>query len=464
MVLRPDTAATATRTLTRVGIPGPRDPVALLRFFRSAANDPCAALSELQSRYGDVVQVGIWPRPVIGLFGVDANALILSERPDWFEWGSAMQALVPVDGPTALVVTDGPDHDRRRRLVQPGFHRRRIDGYVDLMREETDAAVDWLARASCADVYEVFRGAIRRSVVRALFGPTLRDRADEFGALLQPAFDFVNRPPQRQIRSPLPGSGYRRAVEARAEADRVIDAEIERRAGSPPGDDVLADLLDARDENGLGLTPTEIRDQVVSLIAAGYDTTSAALAWTLDRVHREPGVRDALRAELDDVIGNAPLTFERLRDLPYLQGVVQETLRLDPPGVVAPRTTLRELEFGGHAIRRGALVLYSAYLTGRDPRVWRDPEEFRPERWIDGDPRREVVAPAAFVPFGGGSRRCLGHAFATTELEVMTAGFVRRVDATLVDAEPPVGTGIASVSPRDGVRVRIHAVAPAPVA
>lgn len=448
-------------------LPGPRTPVALARLARASARDPRQALLDLQREHGDVVQLVPAPRRIVGLFGVDANALILSVHPEWFEWGSAMQALVPVDGPTALVVTDGAPHDRRRRMVQPGFHRRRIDGYVALMRDEADRTIDELARAAEVDAYAVFRRTIRRTVILALFGSELQQRADEFGDLLEPAFDFVNRPPQRQLKLPWPGSGYRRALAARAAADRVIDAEIERRTATPgaeAGDDVLAELLAARDEAGVGLTRAELRDQIVSLIAAGYDTTSAVLAWAIDRVLREPGVLGELRAELDTVVGDAPLGYEHLRSLRYLHGVVQETLRLDPPGVVAPRTVLRDFDFRGYRIPAGTMVMYSAFLTGRDPRVWRDPDAFRPGRWIEGHPDREDPGPAASVAFGGGPRRCLGLVLATTELSVILAELVRRVDAELVDPAPPTGTGIASVWPRGGVRVRIRAVRPAAVA
>lgn len=444
-------------------------PIETARFLRASTRDPRQALLDLQREHGDVVQVAPAPRRIVGLFGTDANALILSEHPEWFEWGSAMQALVPVDGPTALVVTDGAPHDRRRRMVQPGFHRRRIDGYVALMRDEADRTIDELGRTSEIEAYAVFRRTIRRTVVLALFGRELQQRADEFGDLLEPAFDFVNRPPQRQVKLPWPGSGYRRALAARAAADRVIDAEIDRRAAAGvdadgDGDDVLTELLAARDEDGVGLTRAELRDQIVSLIAAGYDTTSAGLAWALDRVLREPGVLTGLRAELDAVVGDAPLTYEHLRSLRYLHGVVQETMRLDPPGVVAPRTVLRDFEVRGHRIPAGTMVLYSAFLTGRDPRVWRDPDAFRPGRWIDGHPDREDPGPAASVAFGGGPRRCLGLVLATTELSVLLAEFVRRVDAELVDPAPPTGTGIASVWPRGGVRMRIRSVRPAAVA
>lgn len=442
-------------------IPGLRNPLEAARFARASTRDPRAALTGLHERYGDVVRVLGWPRPVVGLFGLEANRLILGEHPEWFEWGSAMQALVPVDGPTALVVTDGPAHDRRRRLVQPGFHRRRIDGYVALMRDEADRTIDGLEPASEIDASAVFRRTIRRTVTLALFGPELRQRADELGDVLEPAFDFVNRPPQRQVKLPWPGSGYRRALDARGAADRVIDAEIERRitAGiDPAGADVLTELLTARDERGAGLTRPEVRDQVVSLIAAGYDTTSAAWGWALVRVLREPGVLEQLRAELATVVGDRPLTVEHLRATRYLHGVVQETVRLDPPGIVAPRTVVRDFHFRGHRIRAGTMVLYSPYLTGRDPRAWRDPDAFRPGRWIDGHPDREDPGPFASVAFGGGSRRCLGLVLATTELAVLVAQFVRRVDAELVDPDPPVGTGIASVAPRDGVRLRVRAV------
>lgn len=438
-------------------LPGPRGPGATLRFLRAAADDPCAALESLRRDYGDVVQIGIGRWKAIGLFGADANELILVQHPEWFEWGRAMKALIPVDGPTALVVTDGPDHHRRRKMVQPGFHRRRIDGYLGLMIDEADQVVDSLTAGQIVDAYAIFRVAVRRTVILALFGEALRGRADELGDALAPALDFVNLALHRQIRWPGEHSGFGKARRARENVDRMIDEEIERRVADDrvPGDDVLSELLSAVDEQGEGLSRAEIRDQVVSLIAAGYDTTSAAMGWMVWRVFAEPQVVDRLRAEIEAVVGDRSLLIEHLRRMPYVHGVVNETLRLHPPGVVSPRTVVEAFEFRGHRVPRGALVVYSAYLSGRDPSAWPDVETFRPERWTSD---AEPGPTASWVPFGGGVRRCLGFAFATLELEAMLVQLVRRVSCELVDATLPRATGIASVRPVGGVPIRVRAV------
>ena len=438
-------------------LPGPRSPLALLSFFRAAQHDSYAALTDLRERYGQIVRLGVGPATVVFAFGPEANETILSGAPAAFRWREAMKALIPVDGDTALVVTDGEDHARRRRLVQPGFHKRRIDGYVDLMTAEADDVLDPLTTGEVVDAYALFRIAIRRTVVLALFGDHLRTRADEIGELLQPAFDFINLPLLRQLKLPWPGTHYHRARRARAAVDAVIDDEIARRASNPThdGGDVLSMLLATTDEDGVGLSRAEIRDQVVSLIAAGYDTTAAAMAWIVWRISTEAGIWQDLQQELDAVVGDRPIAVDDLPKLLVLDGVVRETLRLHPPGVIAPRKVVGPVQIGGYAIPRGALLLYSAYITGREPGVWSDPEAFRPQRWNPSAPGYEASSPYASVTFGGGARRCIGFAFAELELKLMTAQLVRRVDVSCLLSAPPRPTGIASVMPAGGVPIRI---------
>ena len=296
-------------------LPGPRSPLALLSFVRAAQHDSYAALTNLHDSYGPIVKLGLGPATVVLVFGPEANEMILSGAPQAFRWRESMKALIPVDGDTTLVVSDGEDHARRRRLVQPGFHKRRIDGYVDLMSAEANQVLDTIASGDVIDAYGLFRMAIRRTVVLALFGEHLRARADEIGDLLQPAFDFINLPIVRQLKLPWPGTHFHRARTARAAVDAVIDEEIERRASKPSGDggDVLSMLLATRDDDGTGLTRQEIRDQVVSLIAAGYETTASAMAWVVWRVANEPGVWTLVRTELDTVVGDRPVTTDGVR-------------------------------------------------------------------------------------------------------------------------------------------------------
>src|SRR4051794_41065029 len=250
-------------------VPGPSLP-ALARYGLEAMRHPGPVGVALRARYGDVVQFG--PRPIryFMLFGAEANELVLGERNDSFLWGPATKTLVHVDGPTALVVTDGEDHSRRRRLVQPAFATRRIDAAVDTMVEEVDRIIDGFVVGQAVDVFAAYRVAVRRIVARVLFGDAPGEVADELGSALEPALRFVERPPQ--LTGPgMPGR--RRARRARQAADRIVDHELARRRHTGDmGADVLGALL------ATVLSDGELRDQMVSLIAAGYATTSGAVA------------------------------------------------------------------------------------------------------------------------------------------------------------------------------------------
>jgi cytochrome P450 len=291
--------------------------------------------------------------------------------------------------------------------------------------------------------------------VRALFGDELRARADEIGDVLEPALQFVDQKlSQQQIKIDLPWTSWHRCRAARAATDRIVDAELaRRRATDSPGagDDILAMLLSTVDEDGQpGLSDEEIRDQVVSLIAAGYHTTSGALAWAVQALIAEPNIWDKAKAEVDEVIGSGAITADALQSMSYLHGVVHESLRLWPPGFVSGRGCADDVELDGHRIRAGSLVLYSPWVTQRLEHLWPDASSFRPERW-EAEP-----LPYSYVPFGGGYRRCIGFAFATLELKATLARLLQRVELELIAPDyTPVGT--AGLRPKSGVPVRVLA-------
>lgn len=403
-------------------LPGPRLPMSTVRM----ALRPFDEIERLHAKYGDVIAFGYPPTRFVLVCGPRANEWLLSGEVDAFTWGEAMRTLAVVDGETALVVTDGEDHKRRRRIVQPAFATRRIESYRSIMDEEFTAAVGgWRAGAE-VDAYSTLRAALRRVTIRALFGDDFGASADLIGEVLDPALEFVDRPIASQIRM---GPLYQRAKRARARADDVVRAAIARRDADADRPDVLAWLL------GSELGEQEVLDQVVSLIAAGYGTTSAAIGWAVLRVLERPAVLERLRAGDED----------------YLDGVVSEVLRLHPPGAVAPRKVMRDVTFDGHRIRRGTTILYSALVTHRMPEHWEDPLAFRPERWLDGfEP-----APYTFVPFGGGYRRCIGFAMATMEIRAAVAALVARPGVSLVPEQRIEPKGIGAMHPWPGVRVRI---------
>ena len=436
-------------------LPGPRGPIAQLRTGYGMQFRPVDTVVDLHRRYGPIVQFGLRPFQYTIVYGDTANRLILADRAEAFTWAEAFAMLAPVDGQTALVVSDGEVHKRRRRLVQPAFHTRRINGYVDLMVEEVDRTLDGWTAGRELRAYDELRKSVRRIVVRALFGDELRERADEIGDVLEPALQFVDRSLlNQQLKLDLPGTAWRKCTTARARTDAIVDAELaRRRAADEPdeGNDILAMLLSTVDDDGApGLTDQEIRDQVVSLIAAGYHTTSGALGWLVRAVLHEPGVWDKARAEIDEAVGDGPLTIEALQSMRYVDGVVHETLRLWPPGFVSGRMCHDDVDFAGHTIRAGSMVLYSPWVTQRLAELWPEPERFQPERW-ESEP-----LPYSFVPFGGGYRRCIGFAFATLELKVTLVRLLQRVELELLAADAvPVGT--AGLRPKSGVPVRVLA-------
>lgn len=387
---------------------------------------PFDEIERLHAKYGDVVAFGYPPVRFVLVCGAKANEWVLSDEVDAFTWGEAMQTLAVVDGETALVVTDGEEHRRRRRVVQPAFAVKRIESYRSIMDEEFAAAVAAWQTGGEVDAYATLRAALRRVTIRSLFGDDFGANADLIGEVLDPALEFVDRPIASQIRI---GPLYQRAKRARARADDVVRAEIARRDGDTGRTDVLAWLLDSE------LGEQEVLDQVVSLIAAGYGTTSAAIGWAVLRVLERPDVLERLR-DGDDA---------------YLDGVVNEVLRLHPPGTVAPRKVMRDVTYAGHRIKKGTTLLYSALITHRMPEHWDDPLSFRPERWLDGfEP-----APYTFVPFGGGYRRCIGFAMATMEIRSAVAAVVARPGVSLVPGQRIEPKGIGAMYPSPGVRVRI---------
>jgi len=429
-----------------------------VRIGRQLTRDLPGGLDALHDRYGEVVDVGFGPFRYVFAFGAEANRAVLHDVADDLLWGPVLDVLVPVDGETALVVTDGPEHDRRRRVVQPAFHVRRIDGYLATIVEEVDRTIDGLAVGQVVDVYAAFRACVRRVVLRCLLGDALATQADDLGDDLEAAIDYVQRSPTQRLDHRL-FPPYRRAMAARARADERIHAEIDRRRRDGDlGDDVLSWLLEVPEDGAPSLTPTEVRDQAVSLIAAGYDTTSAGVGWTLRAVHDHPDVRGGIR---DEVGASAWSTTSDLTTLATLDGAVKESLRLWPPGIISGRRVARDVEILGYRIPAGRDLVYSQWVTHRLPALFADPEVFRPERWSappgTGDPG--VHDRYAFVPFGGGSRRCIGHALATLELLATVGRFVQRVDATPVGPFP-AGHGVATWAPT-AVPLRIDAVRPA---
>ncbi|MFG2749368.1 cytochrome P450 [Streptomyces xanthophaeus] len=447
-------------------LPGPTG-LGQARYLKGFLGRPYEALLDMQRRYGPVCRFGFGSQQYVLLFGAEANQLLLTDPParPRFLSRDVLTLLIPVVGANAMVVSDGEDHRRRRSLVRPAFVRKRIEGYVPVMVEEIHRMIDGWTPGGTADGFADMRSCIRRIAIRSLFGDRLEAHTDEIGRELETALRYINRSPFLRFDHDLPGTAFRRAMAARARVDRHVRAEIDKRRAEPDDrGDVLDALLASYDHEGEGdqLADLEVRDQVISLIASGYDSSSSAAGWALYALLSNPEVFERVREEVARVAGDEPLTAQHLGAMKYVGWTVSEILRLYTPGVLTGRTSVEGFEFAGHRVPAGAKVLYSQYVTHRMPELWDEPLEFRPGRWDASAPGYQEPVPYAFVPFGGGYRRCIGYAFAELELRALIAELARRTDLALAGG-PVQPTGIATMWPKGGVPVSVRAVRP-PVA
>lgn len=422
---------------------------------------PGEALLALHRRRGPVINSGLGRHGYTYLLGPEANKFVFANA-DAFSWRETFGNLALVDGPTALIVSDGDDHRRRRSVVAPGLRHRQVQNYVATMVSTIDAVIDGWRPAQRLDIYQQCRAAVRRSTVESLFGPRLAVHSDFLGRQLQPLLDLTHQLPQvMQLQQRINAPGWRRAMTARERIDNLIDARIaDARVASNPDDHVLTMLINGRGEEGYALSDNEIRDSVVSLITAGYETTSGALAWAIYTLLSQPDAWDTAADEVNRVLAGKPPTAADLSALTYLNGVVHETLRLYPPGVISARRVMRDLSFEGHRIRSGRLLIFSPYVTHRLPEIWPEPTQFRPQRWDPDSAEYRKPAPHEFIPFSAGLHRCVGAVLATTEMTVMLARLLARTRLRL-PAQRLRAANLAALRPKPGLTVEVTRSVPA---
>ena len=382
---------------------------------------------------------------------------VLSAPTASYRWGHRFNVIGFVVGDGSMIVSDGADHRRRRGAVQAAFSRRRLDRWVSMILDTTDDTIDALedrltATAGPVDLYPIGRMLVLRIAVRALFGERLADRVEEIGNRFEGPQRYLESPALRQIPHPFPLTARARVRDDRRALDAIIDAEIAHRRRDPNGDsdDILESVL-----QGGALSDAEIRDQVITLIGAGYDSTSARLAWMMWRSGFDRGTWQRLRAEADDVLPRhgepSPVDSGHLARLDTAESVMRETLRLHPAGLFAPRQAVSDIVVGGHRIRSGTLVLWSPYLAGRDPDAWPEPLRFDPVRFVAPTSTQKAVIDRAWIPFGKGPRQCIGFALAQMELTLIVARFAQRLDVDFVGDIVPRAVGMVVNRPAGGV-------------
>lgn len=425
--------------------PGSRAPAVLqaLRYVR----DPLGFLIRLQRRYGDVFSMRF---PYFGRLVYVAEPGLVKQlftgSPEQFHAGEANAAVLePALGPNSVLTLDEAPHMRQRKLLLPPFHGERVHGYGELIREITRAEMEsWPVGEPFALRPHTQRITLA-VIMRAVFGVHDEERLIRFERLIEEFSARVNAVlalPMLQ-RKLGPWSPWTRFLRARAKLDEFIYEEIAlRRAEVAAGeehDDVLSLLLGARDEDGSPMSDEELRDELVTVLGAGHETTATGLAWAMERLLRSPRalarLRESLAAGEDE----------------YLDATIRETLRVRPVIVDVARKTTAPTRFGGYELPAGTYVMAAIAPMHYREDLFPRPEEFRPERFVE-----EKADNYAWIPFGGGVRRCVGAAFAEYEMRIVLREFVTRAELSAPDPRPErVKVRNITLAPARGTRVRL---------
>lgn len=434
--------------------PGPSAPP-LVGHLSAFARDPLGFLEGLKREHGDVARFRL-TRPAVLVSHPDDIERVLLETGKTFHKGYQQGFSMPRVLGNGLVTSEGDFWRRQRKLAQPAFHTGRIGGYADDMVGATRDLLSTWHDGRDLDLHRELMLLTQRIVLKTLFdfdnGADAHDASD--------ALDTVLREMERELGGPegwlppfVPTPSRTRLVRALARLDALVYRIVQDRRERPREHrDLLAMLMEARDDDGRGMTDAQLRDEVMTLYIAGHETTSNTLAWTFLLLSRHPDVREALEREVHGVLGDRPATLADLRALRLTDAVVKESMRLYPAIWSISRVASVDTVLGGYRVERGTEVWLAAWVTQRDERWFHDPLAFRPSRWLDGDKPPKY----AYFPFGGGPRVCIGNSFAQMEAVLLLAEISRRYRVHVpanhdVNIEPG-----AALRPRGGLPTRLE--------
>jgi cytochrome P450 len=419
-------------------------------------NDPLGLFAEAAARGNDVVRFRAAHRNVFLVVAPEAIAHVGVHNRDNYVKGVSYDALrVPL--PNALLTIDGPEARERRKMLMPLFTRRSLVGEVPTMAAAVEAICErWDAYAESGTEFDLHSEMNRLTfdvVGRILVGAELGEDMGRLESRLAHASAWVARRTRALV--PLPTSiptprnlSYRRAArEVTAWIDRLVAS---RRTGSHDG--AVARLVAARDEGGSGLDDRVMRDEVAAFLMAGYQTTASALSWSWYLLSRHPEIQERFAEASDIALGTGSPDAARLDVVPYVGQLLEESMRLYPPGWAFTRTPLADDVVCGEPVPAGSIVIVSSYANQHSPRFWDDPERFDPERFAPG--RRESIPSCAYFPFGVGAHACIGKHLAEIESKLALAMLARRYRVVAASSAPVAATPAITLTPAEPIRVR----------
>lgn len=403
--------------------------------------NPVQYMEACAKRYGDIFTLRIGPtfKPQVLISNPQAIGQIFTTDPKQLDSGTAAGSSSPLLGPNSLLSLDGKSHQRQRKLLTPSFHGERMLAYGELIRQITEQVTSKWQTGQAFTVLPSMQEISFQVILKAVFGLKEGTRYEQLKetliAILNPKKPILRAlmllfPALRRDFGPK--SPWGNFLRLRQQLDHLIYSEIQERRSQldPSRTDILSLMMAARDEAGEPMTDVELRDELITLLVAGHETTASSLAWALYWIHRLPEVREKLLSEIDGLGENSdPNTIFRL---PYLNAVCSETLRLYPVAMLGLNRLVKSpLEIGGYKFEPGNLLIPCIYLSHHRADLYPDSKQFKPERFLE-----RQFSPSEYLPFGGGNRRCIGMAFALFEMKLVLATVLSNWEMYLADSTP----------------------------
>ena len=435
--------------------PGPKGNF-LTGSLRVFAADPPHFLVQTAYEYGAISFFRLAHYPIYLLAHPDYIREVLITQAASFEKDELDRRILGKFLGNGLLTSEGSFHKRQRRLAQPAFRHKRIQSYAEVMVHYTE---DMLAGWQSGQIRQIDDDMMRLTmfiVSKTLFDADVSETAETAGEAIHTLQTVSNADYRRTFPIPdwIPTPDNRRRQQAVAALDEIIEQIIaERRQMNEDKGDLLSMLMLAQDEDGSQMTDQQLRDEVVTLFAAGHETTSNVMTWLWYLLAQQPEVEAKLHQEIDQVLAGRAPTLADLPSLPYALMVIKETMRLYPPAwILNSRTATEDVEIGGYPIAKGSRIFISPYVMHRLPQYFPEPEQFDPDRWL---PEIEAALPKyAYIPFGGGNRVCIGNSFAMMEAHLLLVTIAQQYRLSLVPGQKIVPAALITMSPEFGLQMR----------
>jgi cytochrome P450 len=415
--------------------------------------NPFKVLEERAKKYGESFTISKNTLPLVVYFtNPQAIEQIFTANSELFDTNSANDILLPLLGEHSMILLGGEKHQRQRKLLMPPFHGDRLRTYGELIHNVTKGVISQWQIGKPFAVRSSMQEISLQVILNAVFGIHEGERFEQLRKVLTTMLDSVGSPVSSLLlfftslqKDWGAWSPWGRFLRLKQQIDSLLIAEIKerRQQADPQRDDILSLLLDARDEEGEAMTDEELRDELITLLFAGHETTASALSWALYWIDSLPEVKEKLLNELKNLPGDA--NFSDIARLPYLNAVCSETLRIYPIAITPfPRVVKVPMEIMGYQLEPGTLLLVSTYLTHQREDIYPEPKKFKPERFLE-----RQFSPYEYLPFGGSNRRCIGAAFALFEMKLALATILTSCELKLVNTRPikPTRRGLTVAPP-----------------